>query len=257
MKKPKKIIVGNWKMNPATPEEAHKIFTGIERGLLKIGKIKNVQAVICPSFLHYSLLEKYNKKAKVSLGVQNIFNEEKGSFTGEISVDMVKSMGAKYIIVGHSERRKLGETDALVNKKIHLALERKLIPIICIGEEKRDEEGHYLTFIQQQLGKTLKGVTVSQLKNIIIAYEPIFAIGATEAMNAHDVHSMTIFIKKTLFDLYRTKSLLTTVIYGGAVDPTNAQGLLTKGDADGFLIGRQSLDVKSFLEILHIASDIK
>ncbi len=254
MKKAKKIIVGNWKMNPVTSEEAVKIVSTITREIISS---KNVEAVICPSFLHLPLVARYNKKKKIILGAQNIFQDQKGSFTGEVSIDMVKDAGVKYVIVGHSERRKLGETDEIVNKKVHLVLAAELIPIICIGEEKRDDEGHYLGFIKNQIQQALRRVGPSQLTSIIFAYEPIFAIGAAEAMKSNDVHGMTIFIKRTIMELYKIKAVTIPILYGGAVDPTNAHSILTIGDADGLLIGRQSLDAKSFLDILTSARDIK
>ncbi len=252
--KTRKIIVGNWKMNPATPEEAEKIFKSIERNSVSS---KSVEAVICPSFAHLSLVARLNKKRKITLGAQNISDKEKGSFTGEVSADMIKNLGCRYVILGHSERRKIGETDELINAKLHLALKTGLTPIICIGEEKRDEEGHYLTFIRQQIEKGLKRVIQEQLKNVVIAYEPVFAVGAAQAMNASDVHGMTIFIKKVLIEIFRTKNANVPVLYGGAVDPTNAYELLTVGDADGFLMGRQSLEAKGFLEILDLAKSKK
>ena len=251
MKQREKIIVGNWKMNPAKPEEAEKIFVGLTKG---IGKVKGARAIICPSFIHYPLLSRLNKKKTIGLGVQNIFVQEKGSFTGEISIDMIKNMGAKYIILGHSERRKLGETDQIVNQKIQLALKAKITPIICIGEKERDHDGNYLAFIRSQLENCLHDVPKAKLNEIIIAYEPIFAIGAAEAMKSHEVHEMTIFIKKALVEIYKIKVPSTPILYGGAVDPTNAHSILTDGDADGLLVGRQSLEAKSFLEILHSAA---
>ncbi len=241
-------------MNPATEEDALKIVRGINRGIIES---KNVEAVVCPSFLHLNLVQRNNKDRKFTVGVQNIFQEEKGSYTGEVSVGMVKDAGAKYVILGHSESRKLGETDEVINKKIHLALAHEITPIICIGEAKRDEEGHYLGFIKQQLQQALRRVGPSQLSSLVIAYEPIFAIGAAEAMKPGDVHGMTIFIKRTIMELFKIKMVSLPILYGGAVDPTNAHAILTNGDADGLLIGRQSLDATSFLEIINIARAIK
>ncbi len=153
---------------------------------------------------------------------------------------------APAVIIGHSERRKMGETDEDVNKKVLLALKAKLTPIVCIGETTRDEEGKYLGFIKEQIEKALAGVQKNSLNKIIIAYEPVWAIGASTAMEAPDIHEMTIYIKKTLIDLYKMKSVSVAILYGGAVDPANAQGILTDGEADGLLVGRQSLDSEAF-----------
>lgn len=246
----KKMIVGNWKMNPQTVKDATKLFEGINK---QVPKPLRVVPIICAPYIYLPLL----KKSKVLLGAQNIFTEAKGSYTGEISIDMVKNFKISHVIIGHSERRKMGETDEMVNKKVHLALEADITPIICIGETTRDEEGSYLGFLKGQLEQGLKGVSRNAVGRVIIAYEPVWAIGASTAMNAHDVHQMTLFIKKALIDIYKSKTITgIPVLYGGAVDPTNAHGILTEGEADGLLIGRQSLDAKSFGEILQIANNI-
>jgi triosephosphate isomerase len=252
VKKNKKFIVANWKMNPGTVAEAKKIALGTMRTAVTL---KKVETIICPPAVFFESIIK--PKANVAFGAQNIFSEPHGSYTGEISVVMVATSGADYTIIGHSERRKLGETDEMVNKKVLLAFKYRLMPIICIGEETRDEEGTYLTVIKNQLEQALRGVNRTQLESVIVAYEPVWAIGAKEAMNARDVHETTLFIKKTLVDLYKMKNnrIHVPILYGGAVDPINCKDILTHGDADGLLVGRQSLDPKSFSEILRIAND--
>jgi triosephosphate isomerase (TIM) len=252
VKKNSKIIIGNWKMNPATREEAEKI---ARRVSTLAPKLPHVTAVLCPPSLYLSSITRYTNNKKVFAGVQNISTESKGSFTGEISAEMVKNLSAKYVIIGHSERRKMGETDDMVNKKVQLALKHKLIPVICIGEDTRDEEGRYLSVIKEQLQKALAQVPQTDLAKIIVAYEPVWAIGASSAMNAHDVHQMTIYIIRSIMELYKTKTRLKVpILYGGSVDPTNTFGILTEGEADGLLVGRQSLDPESFGEILRIAN---
>lgn len=253
--KKNKIIVGNWKMNPISIARAREIFTGIEKGLTKI-KSKKIEVIICPSHLHIASLAT-KAKGNVNVGAQNAFVEPKGAFTGEISFEMLKDAGISHIIVGHSDRRKLGETDDMINKKVLLALKTGIVPIVCIGETVRDEEGSYLGLIKEQLASALRGVTKTQLGSIVIAYEPVWAIGALEAMNAHDIHQTMLFVRKALMDQYKMKAIgATPIIYGGAVDPTNAQGILTEGQVDGMLIGRQSLDPKSFLEIIGFAENL-
>ncbi|MDQ3076560.1 MAG: triose-phosphate isomerase [bacterium] len=253
MKKGKKIIVANWKMNPVSAKEAVVIFKGIA---ITASKLKKIQTVIAPSFIHVGLLAEKKSKA-VTLGVQNIFSEQKGSFTGEVSVDMVKNSKITHVIIGHSERRKLGETNESINKKVQLALQNKLIPIVCIGEVSRDEEGKYLSVIKEQLEKAFAGVARTSLSKIIVAYEPVWAIGASVAMDAHDIHQMSIYIKKSIIDIYKSKTLDSTpILYGGAVDPTNAKSILSEGEVDGLLIGRVSLDPKAFSEILKIANTL-
>jgi triosephosphate isomerase len=249
-----KIIVGNWKMNPATLTEAKNLFSGIQRAL---SKIKNVQAVLCPPFPYIpaasELLKASKAKTSFVLGAQNIFFEPKGAFTGEVSAELLSQFGVKYVIIGHSERRKRGETDEEVNKKVLAALRVGLKPIICIGEHIRDEEGQYLSVIKAQIEKAVAGVSKKGIDSTIIAYEPIWAIGATAAMNPHDVHEMSIYIKKCLVEIYKVRTIVTPVLYGGSVDPQNAFGIIHEGGVQGLLIGRQSLELESLTEILKTA----
>jgi triosephosphate isomerase len=246
--KPKKIFVGNWKMNALTVPE-------VEARIRKLAQnLKNSKStvVICPPFPYLGAFKK--KPAQVALGAQDIFFEEKGSFTGQVSAEILKLLNVSHVIIGHSERRQLGESDETVNKKVLIALKSKITPIICIGETTRDEEGNYLALIKEQIEKALVGVSKNELSKIIIAYEPVWAIGATAAMAPRDVHEMTIYIKKMLTDLYKVKTRVSIpILYGGAVDPLNARALLADGEADGFLVGRQSLDPKNFLEIIRSA----
>jgi triosephosphate isomerase len=245
-----KIIVGNWKMNPVSLEKAQAVFKGIEKG---IKKNKKVLSIICPSFIHIAPLALVKNRASY-IGAQNLFVESKGSFTGEVSVDMLKDLKVSHVILGHSERRKLGETDELINKKILLALKNKITPIFCIGETIRDDEGAYLAIIKDQIEKGLGGVSKQELSKIIIAYEPVWAIGATVAMSPRDVHETTILIKKIIADLYKVKERMKmSILYGGSVDASNAHAILTEGEADGLLIGRQSLEAESFLDIINTA----
>lgn len=241
-------------MNPATRDEADKIAKGVSKAGAKFSK---TMAVMCPPALYLATVAKLADKKKVFAGVQNISTEPKGSFTGEISAAMAKNAGALYAIIGHSERRKMGETNAQVNKKVHLALQNKLTPIMCIGEDTRDDEGKYLSHIKDQLKEGLVEIPEANLGKIIIAYEPVWAIGASAAMSAHEVHQMTIFITKSLMEIYKTRTRIKiSVLYGGSVDPTNAFGILTEGEVDGLLVGRQSLDPAAFAEILRIANSV-
>lgn len=216
-----------------------------------IGKAASPKAeiIICPPHVYLGVLLK--KPKGVSIGAQDVFHEEKGSFTSQISADILKTAGVTHVIIGHSERRQQGETDDMVNKKVLIALKNNITPIICIGETVRDEEGNYLAFLKTQLEKALTGVAKNQLDTMVIAYEPVWAIGATQAMSAHDVHQMTLYIKKALMEMYKLKTIASTpILYGGSVDPTNANGIMTEGQADGLLVGRQSLEAISFTEIV-------
>ncbi len=245
-----KIIIGNWKMNPESLEEARVIFNN---NLQMIKGVRNVDVVICPPFPFLSIAN--NSKIKnISLGAQNVFEKPNGAYTGKVSLKMLLSMGVKYIILGHSESRLLGETNKVINKKILSTLKAKITPILCVGESSRDDNGFYLAFIKHQLIECLSSVPKTQIKNIIIAYEPIWAIGAKSSHRAtkEEFVEIQIFIKKVISDIYSLKiASITKIIYGGSVHPLNAKGFIEAG-ADGLLIGRDSLIPKKFGNIIKL-----
>lgn len=246
MKKSKLLIVGNWKMNPNSIEKAEEIFMGIKE---TVKNLKNTKVVICPPFVYLNELEKKINTSKIFLGAQDVFWERDGSFTGEISPDMLK--GESYVILGHSERRNLGETDEIVSKKIQSALKAKLIPIVCIGEKERDEHGEYLLFLKNQMVNSLAKISKVQLAKIILAYEPVWAIGKKEAMQATEIHEMTIFIKKVLSEITKSKNIFEIpILYGGSVTYNNAKEIINLGEVEGLLVGRESLNSKKFQELL-------
>lgn len=250
MKKGKKIIVANWKMNPASLKDARALFTRVAKSA---SRFKKVQTIICPPFVYLSLF-KDRRSTTVALGAQNFSHESQGAYTGEVSVDMITDLGIKHTIIGHSERRALGETNEMINKKIHLALSHDITPIICVGETTRDNDAHYLEVIKEQLEKALVNVSRAHLGDIIIAYEPVWAIGSSAAMEPYDIHQMKIFITKTLVNMYKTNTLSSIpILYGGAVDASNAALIFSHGQVDGFILGRVSLDPSQLSEILTIA----
>jgi len=244
----KKIVVGNWKMNPGTFKEARVIFNEVVK---KSRGFKNIDIILCPPFLFLSIADKLKSK-NINLGAQNVFEEISGAYTGEVSPKMLSSLGVKYVILGHSERRVLGETNKNVNKKVLATLRANLLPIICIGESSRDSNGFYLAFIKHQIIECLESVPKNQIKNIIIAYEPIWAIGekALHEATKEEFIEIQIFIKKVIADLYDIKiATATKIIYGGSVHPENAKEFVEAG-ADGLLVGRDSLIPKKFAEII-------
>jgi triosephosphate isomerase (TIM) len=192
---------------------------------------------------------------RTRLAAQDTFYERLGARTGEISPSMLKNMGVKYVIIGHSERRALGETDEVVQKKVAATLREELIAIVCVGEEKRDTHGNYLTHVEKQLRAALKGVPKAKLQNIVIAYEPVWAIGTGNNATPEDAHEMKLFIQKILSDLYGRNALAKIrILYGGSVTKGNAEELLNKGAVDGFLVGGASLRASEFATIAKIAS---
>ncbi|MFH1956188.1 MAG: triose-phosphate isomerase, partial [Patescibacteria group bacterium] len=240
----KKIIVANWKMKPNSLKEAKKIFDEVKKTASRMSK---VETVICPPFVYLSELgHSVSKKTlSVQVGVQNLFWEEKGSYTGEISVLMAKDLGIKYAIIGHSERRKnLQETNEMVNKKVKIALANGIKVILCIGESERDINSNYLYFLKDEIAKGLNGVPRKFFKNIIIAYEPIWAIGkkGKYADRLENVMQISIYIRRILFGLAgKELSRNIPILYGGSVEPENAEDLLKEGGVQGFLVGHASL----------------
>lgn len=243
-----KIIVANWKMNPATNKEAQTLFSLIKKNT---SEIKDKKIIICPPFPFLSL---YEKSKKLLLGAQNVSSQEKGSYTGDVSPSMLSSLGVSYVIVGHGEVRAKGEDDSLINKKIKNLLKNKLIPILCVGEKSRDEEGDYLSFLENQIRGSLVGLTKAQAEKIILAYEPLWAIGkeAEREANKEEFVEVKIFIKKILADLFGQEiSSSIPVLYGGSVNQNNAKYYAVEGEADGLLIGRDSLDPEKFKNIIN------
>lgn len=246
MAQAKKIVIANWKMNPPTSAEAKKLFGGIKR---KVSSIRGVQTIVCPPFVFLTELTQSYSGSKISFGAQDVFFEQKGSFTGEVSAAMLTSVGAQYVIIGHSERRALGEDNEDIAKKVKAALKEGLRIILCIGEHERSEDGAYLSFLKEELITALSGVSQKDISKCIIAYEPIWAIGksAKDAMQPRSVHEMSIYIRKILTEKYnKQKALTVPILYGGSVGPTNVEALAERGAINGFLVGGASLDPESF-----------
>lgn len=253
MFKNKKLIVANWKMNPESLTEAKKIFLGIKK---VAGKLLNVQTVICPPFIYLEKIISLYQGHRIAIGAQDVFEKNTGSFTGMISPNMLKKSGIGYVILGHSERRALGESDERINNKVKASLRSGLKVILCVGEKERDSQGQYFIFIKNQILNSLEGVAKNSLDNLSIAYEPIWAISnnsKNKAMSSDQIYEMIIFIKKVLFDKFGIKIKTPQILYGGSVNSKNTKEILEKGGVDGLLIGRAGLDIKKFSDILNIA----
>lgn len=250
------IVIANWKMNPKTSAEAKKIFSGTQKGLTKL---QGVDVGICPPTIFLPELSKLLKSKKMSLGVQDIFYESTGAFTGQVSPEMVKPFKATFAILGHSERRELGESNEFVARKAHYALSKGMTVVLCVGERERTDEGDYLTFIRNELEAVLKGLKRTDLKRFMIAYEPIWAIGkrAEEALDAPSLYEMVLFIQKILTEHFgRAPAQKVPILYGGSVKEENAEDFIVNGGVNGLLVGGASLDSKQFLGIIK-ASVIK
>lgn len=243
-------------MYPASVKDAKAKFTAIKK---VASKLTNVQTVICPPLVYVSELKKLVTGHRVTVGAQNAWFETEGAFTGEVSIAMLASVGAQYVIVGHSERRAIGETDELVNKKVLAGVKAGMNVVLCAGERDRDPDGVYLKFINEQIKEALHGVQKKELKKIVIAYEPIWAIGknAIHPASTDDALEVSILIRRTLADMYGKDGSIIPILYGGSVDAKNAWEFLLKSQVNGLLVGRASLDPKIFGEILKSANNIK
>jgi len=244
-----KIVVANWKMNPQSVKEAENLFKEVSK---VASKTKNTKIVVCPPFPFLFISQKLKNK-KIIMGAQNVSIDEGGSHTGEVSPDMILSMGAHYVIVGHGESRSRGESNEIINKKVLNLIKFKLSPILCVGESNRDKDGAYLSFVEEQIKACLSGVPKSQMKNVTIAYEPLWAIGAGAQREAtkEEFMEIKIFIRKVISDIYDSKTAHTVpVLYGGSVNSLNAGYFAKEGGADGLLVGRDSLNSKKFEGII-------
>ncbi|KKU25885.1 MAG: Triosephosphate isomerase [Candidatus Magasanikbacteria bacterium GW2011_GWA2_46_17] len=236
-------------MNPETAARAQEIFRAVSR---RAKQFKTVDVVICPPIAYLSLFKKPSRK-HFFLGVQDVFWERIGAYTGQISPVMALGLGASFAIVGHSERRAQGETDEVVSKKVFSAARSGLRVILCVGERERNSGGAYFEFLKNQIRASLAGARSSDLKKILIAYEPVWAIGRSfkEAMKPADVYEITLFIKKVLTDLFSKDAALSVpILYGGSVNFENAGPIIKEGNVDGLLVGRESLDPENFGKLL-------
>lgn len=252
--KQKRIIIGNWKMAPKSIREARAVFQNIRN---IASKLQHVQTVVCVPHVFLSELKKLVTGHRCVIGAQNVSSERDDPHTGEVSVDMVKETGAQYVIVGHSECRAKGETDEEVAQKAGL-ITKDLIAVVCVGESERDDEGRYTIFVKKQLLASLGKVTRKNLNNVVVAYEPVWAIGSKAKKEAtlEDIQEMTIFIRKVLVDAFGgKKGNDIAILYGGSVNPTNATLYLRGTDIKGFLVGRVSLKPAGFEKILKATNE--
>ena len=249
----KTVIAGNWKMN-MTATETKKFAEELKRVM---PRAKWCDTVICVPACNITAAVKAFKELRISVGAENLYFEEKGAYTGEISAAMLRDLGVKYVIVGHSERRQyFGETDTAVNRKVHAALDAGLSPIICVGEsEIQREMGVTQDWIALQVKTALYGVPAERLRRCIIAYEPIWAIGTGKTATAQQAGEVCTAIRATIRGLYGARvARSVTIQYGGSMNPKNAAELLAQPDVDGGLIGGASLKPEQFVEIIHAAN---
>ena len=242
-------------MNPFTGKDAEKLFGGVAKA---VSRIKKTDIAICAPFIYLEELAEI-RTSRIALGAQDAYPGDIGAFTGQVSAEMLYELGVRYAILGHSERRALGEENVLINKKIKGALSAGLRPILCVGESVRDENHGYFNLVKTQLEECLAGVTRASISKVVIAYEPIWAISTTvgrKDATPEDSREMAVFIRKVLSDKFGTDGANTLIIYGGSVNEKDAEGFLKDGGVDGLLPGKASLDAKKFTEIIRIAEQI-
>ncbi len=235
----RKVVAGNWKMN-MTPSEAKELIKTLKPKVFN----KNVDVIFCVPFVDIQVAIDEVIGSDIAIGAQNMFFEEKGAYTGEISPNMLYELGVEYVIIGHSERRQIfGETDECVNKKVLKAFEHDLTPIICCGETlEQREAGETVDFVKGQITKAFEGVEIEDAVNAIIAYEPIWAIGTGKVATAEQAEEVCLAIRDTICDLYgEDVACDIRILYGGSVNGSNAAEIFAMEDIDGGLVGGASL----------------
>lgn len=244
----KRLVVGNWKMYIESADKAKELARALKR---RVRGLRGVEVAIAPPAPLLPAVAAALESSPVRVGAQGVSAFE-GAHTGEVSAAAARSAGADFAIVGHSERRALGDTNEVVHRQLVAAATAGLMPILCVGELERTEDGAYVSFVAEQVRTALAGAQ-SLAAKLVVAYEPVWAINkrADLAPGAGEVREMVIFIRKTLAEvLGRKAALKVPVIYGGSVEPSNAPALMQDGDIGGFLVGHASVDLAQFVEIL-------
>ncbi|WP_449355518.1 triose-phosphate isomerase [Virgibacillus natechei] len=245
----KKVIAGNWKMNK-TLAEANAF---IDEVVKKAPTSDDVETIVCAPFPFLASLTEKTKGTTVHIGAQNMYFEDSGAFTGEVSPVMLSDLGVTYVVIGHSERREhFAETDESVNKKTHAAFNHKLTPIVCVGETLEQREANEtMTHVEGQVKKALDGLSNEQVADTIIAYEPIWAIGTGKTATSDEANEVCSHIRKVISAITSEEIAEKVVIqYGGSVKPANIDELLAKSDIDGALVGGASVEAESYLQLV-------
>ena len=252
----KKLIAGNWKMNKTSADGV-----ALARELVvSVGKQSDVEVVVCPPFTAIESVGKAIEGSNVKLGAQNMHAEASGAFTGEVSAPMLRAIFATHVILGHSERRTLfGERDEFINQKVLAALKNQLRPIFCVGETLAERESaSTLKVVQTQVERGLDGVNKDQAASVIVAYEPVWAIGTGKVATTEQAQEVHAFIRGLLAKLFTEPvAQKVRILYGGSMKPANAPELLAQKDIDGGLIGGASLEARSFVELINAAAAVK
>lgn len=240
------LVIANWKMNPPTFKGAQKLLEATK----KAAEASKTSVVIAPPALFLRELAARSHGRRIAFAVQHAHFEESGAHTGEISIRQVRETKASYVLIGHAERRALGETNDDTRKKVSATLASGLTALLCVGETKRTSSGEYFTYITEQLRTALADVTTARLAKVIIIYEPLWTIGADTTMSPRDMHEMAIFIRKTIVDMHGEAGHKIKILYGGSLNAENTPAMLEGGDIHGLLVGRASWDAVEFAHLL-------
>lgn len=246
----KQIVAGNWKMNTNADEASH-LASGV---LSNSNSATQTEIILVPPFVHLSNVHSIINDSNVHLGAQNCHEKQSGAYTGEVSANMIKSLGASHVIIGHSERREyFNESDQLLAEKINAALSADLTPIFCCGERLESrEEGTQEEVVGEQVASALFGLSTEEISKIVIAYEPVWAIGTGKTATADQAQEMHAFIRTSIANQYdQSTADEIPILYGGSVKPGNAKEIFSKPDVDGGLIGGASLNAQDFVAIIN------
>jgi len=244
----KKIVAGNWKMN-TLPAEGVELAKGVAAG--KSGVCPCVNFIVCPPFTHLSEVVKTLEGTGIAVGAQNCAAEAKGAYTGEVAASMIAALGCEYVILGHSERRQYyGETSETLNRKMEQAYANNLVPIYCVGENLDEREaGKHFDVVKAQIEEVVYNLTAEQFAKLVIAYEPVWAIGTGKTATAEQAQEIHAYIRKVLAAKFGAAAEETAILYGGSCKPSNAAEIFAKEDVDGGLIGGAALKAEDFLAI--------
>lgn len=253
MRKP--LIAGNWKMNK-TIDEAVSLVNTIKAG---VHQISGVDMLVCPPFTALSAVSEALDRSNIEIGAQNMYSATDGAFTGEVSPLMIKDIGCRFVILGHSERRSIfGESDKVVNEKVKTALQYNLIPILCVGETLEEREaGKAKDVVRSQIAEGLKGLTKEDMHNVVIAYEPVWAIGTGKTATPAQAEEVHAFIRQQInstFDASVSDAI--RILYGGSMKPENVTDLMKQENIDGGLIGGAALKGESFIQLVSKTKEV-
>lgn len=244
----KRIVAGNWKMN-TTPAEGVELLKGVAAKMNEVCDC--VTMIVAPPFTHLSMAVEAAKGSNIHVSAQNCAAEAKGAYTGEVSAQMIASLGVEYVILGHSERREYyGENSEILNKKMALAYENNLTPIYCIGEKLEEREnGKHFEIVRKQVEEVVFNLSPEQFSKLVVAYEPVWAIGTGKTATSDQAQEIHAYIREVLAEKFGEAADQTVILYGGSANPKNAEELFSKPDVDGGLIGGASLKADDFIAV--------